>query len=220
MRLISKIFCSWTIGLSLLALPTAAQAEDMVAVVEETSGKAGVQIMDFLEIGQVINLPSTDKLVIGYIHSCVRETILGGTIKIGKAKSEVSGGEVVREGTERANLRMETAAGAQLETAAVVFRKPPKKKVRANDPDMTIFGYGPVVRLWEPTEEIVFQRLDRFKNTIRVKVDARVVDLERQGIRLKAGGLYEVTAKDRSSSIKVSPRAERNAPIIARLILL
>ncbi|MCP5373040.1 MAG: hypothetical protein H6907_15040 [Hyphomicrobiales bacterium] len=209
------------VALSAAPLSAPARAGDLVAVVEEAGDGAGVQIMDFLEVGQRIALPAGGRLVLGYIHSCVRETIQGGQITVGKGESTVDGGQVARESTECANLMMEPASGGdQRETAAVVFRKPPNQKVRADDPDMTIFGYGPVVRLWEPTDELVIQRLDRFKTTIRIPVDARVVDLERQGVNLKAGGLYELTAGGRRLIVKVSPRAERNAPIIARLVLL
>src|SRR6516225_7486870 len=49
-----------------------------VALVEDVSGHpAGAQLMDYVEPGQVIRLDPGDRIVLGYLRSCVRETITG-----------------------------------------------------------------------------------------------------------------------------------------------
>lgn len=50
--------------------------------------------MDYVEPGQVIRLGAADGLVLGYLKSCWRETITGGTVTVGTEQSQVAGGEV------------------------------------------------------------------------------------------------------------------------------
>ena len=52
--------------------------------------------MDYVEPGQVIRLGAADGLVLGYLKSCWRETITGGTVTVGTEQSQVAGGEVAR----------------------------------------------------------------------------------------------------------------------------
>ena len=76
---------------------SAAVAQMPAAVVEEVgSGVAGVTFMDYVEPGQVIRLSGHDRMVLGYLKSCWRETITGGIVTVGAEQSEVAGGEVVR----------------------------------------------------------------------------------------------------------------------------
>ena len=48
-----------------------ASAQSPSAVVEEVgAGVTGVQLMDYVEPGQVIRLGAADRLVLGYLKSC------------------------------------------------------------------------------------------------------------------------------------------------------
>ncbi len=68
-----------------------------VALVEKVSGaSSGVEFMDYVHSGQVILLGSGDTIVLGYLHSCVRETITGGIVTVGSNQSEVQAGTVSR----------------------------------------------------------------------------------------------------------------------------
>src|SRR6201997_1678556 len=79
------------------ALISAASAQSPAAVVEEVQGNVpGVQFMDYVDPGQVIRLGAHDRIVLGYLKSCWRETISGGTVTVGPEQSEVAGGEVAR----------------------------------------------------------------------------------------------------------------------------
>ena len=64
------------VAVSLLtAGPAAAQAP--VALVEDVQGKPdGVDFMDYVTMGQVIKLGPQDTVVLGYLKSCWRETIV------------------------------------------------------------------------------------------------------------------------------------------------
>ena len=68
-----------------------------VALVEKVSGDSnGVEFMDYVHTGQVISLGSGDTIVLGYLYSCVQETITGGVVTVGPNQSEVQAGAVRR----------------------------------------------------------------------------------------------------------------------------
>jgi hypothetical protein len=68
-----------------------------VALVEKVGGdSSAVEFMDYVHTGQVILLGSGDTIVLGYLHSCVRETITGGVVTVGSNQSEVQAGTVFR----------------------------------------------------------------------------------------------------------------------------
>ena len=65
-----------------------ASAQSPAAVVEEIQGSVpGIAFMDYVEPGQIIRLGAHDRIVLGYLKSCWRETISGGTSGLSKAKS-------------------------------------------------------------------------------------------------------------------------------------
>src|SRR5262249_20444381 len=64
-----------------------------VALVEKVSGDSnGVEFMDYVHTGQVISLGSGDTIVLGYLYSCVQETITGGVVTVGPNQREVQAG--------------------------------------------------------------------------------------------------------------------------------
>jgi len=74
---------------------SAALAGEPVAIVERTQAvSADIAAMDTLRTGQVLDLKRDGRLVIGYVNSCIRETIVGGTVRIGKDESRVENGRV------------------------------------------------------------------------------------------------------------------------------
>jgi len=86
-----------------------------VALVEKVSGdSSGVEFMDYVHTGQVILLDSGDTIVLGYLHSCVRETITGGVVTVGSNQSEVQAGTVSRTRVQcdsgRANVTPEQSS--------------------------------------------------------------------------------------------------------------
>ena len=54
------------------------------------------RFVDYVEAGKIIPLNAQDSIVLSYLYSCVRETISGGVITVGKEQSEVRSGKVVR----------------------------------------------------------------------------------------------------------------------------
>ena len=82
----------------LFSLIAVAAEKTPVAVVEDVSaGAADLQFMDLLEQGRVIKLGDGQNITLGYLRSCTREIVTGGTITVGRDASEVAGGAIERE---------------------------------------------------------------------------------------------------------------------------
>ena len=80
-----------------------ASAQSPAAVVEEIQGSVpGIAFMDYVEPGKIIRLGAHDRIVLGYLKSCWRETISGGTVTVGPEQSEVAGGEMARASRAKA----------------------------------------------------------------------------------------------------------------------
>ena len=95
-----------------------------VAIVEEIdSSSARVQFMDFVDQGQVIQLGDKAALILGYLPSCLRETITGGSVTIGPEKSIVSGGKVTREVVECDGGNMQLTMAQTKQSGVMVFRE-------------------------------------------------------------------------------------------------
>ena len=115
----------------MLVSPVAAQTP--AAVVEEVGGSVtGVQFMDYVEPGQVIRLGTHDRIVLGYLKSCWRETITGGTVTVGTEQSEVAGGEVVRAKIACEGGKMTLSAELAGKSGAMVFRQVPRRQSAAH----------------------------------------------------------------------------------------
>jgi hypothetical protein len=87
------------LGGAVAALTTVAAAADpfKVAIVESMTGNiSGVEVMDYLHTGQVIQLRPGQTIVLSYEASCVRDTITGGTVTVGVDRSLVLSGQIRR----------------------------------------------------------------------------------------------------------------------------
>ncbi len=72
-------------------------AVKIVAIVEEIeSVNAKLPYMDGVTPGTVIDLARNERLVLGYLASCIDETITGGSVVVGTTQSVVNGGTVSR----------------------------------------------------------------------------------------------------------------------------
>ena len=100
-----------------------ALAQAPVAVVEEVTGKpSGVEFMDYVLPGKVIKLGPKDSIVLGYMKSCWREMITGGTVLVGAEQSMVHEGEIERVKVDCDKTGQHAADQDTRESAATVFR--------------------------------------------------------------------------------------------------
>jgi hypothetical protein len=102
---------------------SAASAASLVALIEDLSGNpAALEVMDYLETGQVIRLGARETLVLSYLKSCTRETITGGTVTVGTEQSEVVSGRVERTKVRCDRARASASAEYVIQSSGHVFR--------------------------------------------------------------------------------------------------
>ncbi len=212
-------------ALALAGLVWPALAQAPVAVVEDVRGQTvGVEFMDYVAAGKVIKMGPKDVLVLGYLQSCWRETITGGTVTVGASQSSVQGGQVERTRVEcdAARGKLGTREGTQ--SAATVFRSfrrdaPPPR------PPATVYGQSPMLEVGAVRGTLHIERLDEAAPRIELGVAGeallreRFFDLARSGVNLVPGASYAISLGERRVEFKVAPQAAPGAaPLAGRLL--
>ncbi|MDP2007009.1 MAG: hypothetical protein Q8K45_15135 [Rubrivivax sp.] len=215
----------WWAALLLAGLAGAAGAQALVAVVEDLRGRpAGVEFMDYVAAGRVIQLGPKDVLVLGYLKSCWRETITGGTVTVGEVQSSVLRGKVERTQVECDASRAKLGAREATQSAATVFRSFRRDASPAPVPP-TLYGQSPVFEVGAARGTLVIERLDeaapRFELAIggEALLRERFLDLARSGVALVPGGSYTASLGERKLAFKLAPQAAPGAaPLAGRLL--
>jgi hypothetical protein len=213
----------------MVAGSVAAAAPVQVALVENVSGNpAGVEFMDYLETGKIIELGPHDTIVLSYMSSCVQETITGGTVMVGTDQSEVQAGKVARTKVSCDAGKMLIAADQAAQFAGTIFRSAPPAKLSASDssPQFTLYGRSPIVELKAPGT-LLIERIDQASERYVVDVEnehllnGRFYDFAKRGRNLAAGGIYRVNWRGQEIVFKIDPHAKPgNTPIVGRLLRL
>ncbi len=205
-------------------LAASAAAQQPVAIVEDVQGKVdGAEFMDYVAQGKVIKLGPQATIVLGYLKSCWRETITGGTVIVGAEESMVHLGDVQR-------VKVPCDAGAvQLsdreanQGAATTFRAlrsgPAKQLPR-------LYGVSPLVEA-KGGGTLVIERIDTSgeKFTIPLKssqlLHGRFYDFAKAGKSLTPGGTYLATLGSHRFTFTVDAQAMTGpSPIVGRLLRL
>jgi hypothetical protein len=205
-----------------LVVPAAAQAP--VAVVEDVRGKvAGVEFMDYVVPGKVIKLGPKDSIVLGYLKSCWRETITGGTVVVGEEASLVHGGRIERGtvGCDAGRIQLNEREAAQ--SAATVVRGMSTGQAAARPP-LTLYGASPIVQV-RARGALVVERIDqageRQEIALRGKAFVRrqFYDFAKAGTALTPGATYAARVGDKKTVFRIDPQAQPGAtPIVGRLV--
>ena len=211
----------------------AASAQSPVAIVEDVKGQiAGVEVMDYLVPGQTLLLARDETVVIGYLKSCVRETIHGGTVEIGDEQSTVEAGVIERRKVECDAQDMMTTSGQSFDSTGYVLRGGAGGSQRlpgvprAPGPQFTLYGSSPLIEL-NGSGPLVIARLDTNGEYFHFDIDqdkllrGRFLDLAVEGKSLSPGGVYGARWQKRLVVFKVDPTASPGpTPILGRLLRL
>jgi hypothetical protein len=219
-RKMRTIPCLALAGTMALAAPAAAQGP--VAVVEDVTGpSAGVGFMDYVEAGKVIRLAPRDSIVLGYMRSCVRETITGGTLTVGATQSEVQSGQVERTTVAcDAGKMMLTVQQAEQAAGLVLRGNPPIKPVPK--PQFVLYGASPIVEM-RGGGTVIIERLDSAGDRQVVQIaktpQGPIFDFADGGRALAAGGIYRIIVGTRQFVFKVDTGAKAGrTPIVGRML--
>lgn len=216
------------VALASLALPLAALAAPLVAVVESVKGDVeGIAFMDYVAAGQVIRLGPRDTIVLGYLKSCLRETITGGTVIVLDDQSLVQAGEVRRSTVKCDPARASIHPGDSKENAGNVFRSGPRLASAPSDgpPVLVLYGRSPMLEIGAARGTLTIERRDRTEPPITHEVRdgavlrGRFIDLAAARIALAPGGRYRASLGTAGVDFAVDAGAEPGAgPIAGRLL--
>ena len=205
-----------TLG-ALLFLSAGARAQDTaVAILEEINGASGKHgAFDELKVGDRIDLGAGGSAIIGYLDSCVRETIQGGTVTIAAGQSKIDGGKVTRETIACEATQLVLSEEEAGKSATVAFRGPPWE----DDLRQVVPSPSPLVLA--PGKQLAIKRLDGDEPAMNLPLKDGKVDLAAQNVSLTPGGFYELTAGKKQTVIKIDPDAQAGPlPAMSRLVRL
>jgi hypothetical protein len=194
-----------------------------VAVIEDVRGKpAGLQVMDYVEPGEVIQLGSNDSIVLDYLTSCWRETITGGTVTVGTEESDVVNGKIERSRVEcQANNKAQVDPALADRSGGMIFRGNPRLT-----PQVTLYGLSPIIEVTS-RDTLVIERIDRPGKPREISLSGeqlvhnKFLDLAKTGVVLTAGAIYRAKAGTQEIVFKIDPKAKPGqTPIVGRLLRL
>ncbi len=224
MRMFLKSFCaaSCLVG----SMVATAAGKELVAVVESVHGKVeGVEFMDYVAAGQVIKLGPKDSVVLGYLKSCLRETITGGTVIVLETESLVQLGEVKRDKVKCDQNRTQIQPRETKENAGNVFRSGPREETATTPRRLTLFGRSPIVEIEGIRGTLILERRDKSEQRIELAIKddtlvrGRFLDLAKSGVALVPGGSYTATLGSSTVEFEVDADARPGAtPVIGRLL--
>lgn len=189
-----------------------------VAVVEDIAGPpAGVQPFEFLDEGHVIRLQATNTLVVSYLGSCQRESIVGGTVTVGQDQSAVEGGQVGREQVDCHGGRMRLTAAQAQRSGGIPVRRV------GSDVAYESFGQSPIILMGAPGR-LVIERVGTVGTVADINVQGRdlnrgAYDLLRAGIILQRDVVYRAKVGRREVVFRINAQARPGrVPVVSRLI--
>jgi hypothetical protein len=173
-----------------------AAAAELVAMVEAVEGGTpGVEELEPLELGREVALRRGDRIVLGYLDSCARETLEGpGVVRIGASRSEIEGASLVDRRTvdcrgtagsglgsgNSAALRLRSLKPAGQDGAAAAPSGADAARAMRAMRDRQTLGTAthrqPVLLLVDPASQVVLQPLEEQGESRRLRVRDHLVD--------------------------------------------
>ena len=184
--------------------------------------------MDYVEVGKIIPLNAQDFVVLSYLYSCVRETITGGVITVGKEQSDVRSGKVVRTLTHCDAVSCRFLPNWQVKALERSRRNAKSKQADPTSspvPQFVLYGLSPVIDLKGGGGTVEIARVDQGSERYVLAVGdpklqrSAFYDLADVGLTLTAGAIYRATIGSQSVTFGVDPSAKPGkTPIIGRLL--
>ena len=203
------------------------------ALVEKADAAVAVERFDYLYAGQQVDLAPGRRMVLSYLRSCWRESILGGKVTVGREESKVAGGKVerVRLKCSAGALRLRAEEGQH--AAVMVFRAPAEAeghRTRALGRKIIVrrvlFDTSPIIEL-PGGGRVRIERVDRPGERLVIDVPhgrsyaTSRYDMAAAHQSLAAGGIYRAKTFAHSVLFGVHATAAPGAaPAIGRLLRL
>ncbi len=197
-----------------------AQLSQPSAIVEDirTTGTAVLEVFDYLSAGQVLQLGVTDTLVLGYLKSCTRETIIGGRVTVGTLQSTVEGGVVTREVVECNGGHTKMSVAEAGKSGVSVARAGDEGEWGTEANPIRVYSQTPAFTFSNRVKRLFIQRLHQNASGNTFLVSSAVLDLAQLDHALARGGIYEATANGVSRVFKVDAYASPGGALVGRLV--
>jgi hypothetical protein len=198
---------------TVIAIPASAQVNSPVAIVEDASDNAPIDDFDYLLKGDKFVLSDGATVVIGYMSSCRRETVKGGTVTIGEEASLVEGGIIDFEVVDCDGGEVDLSTREAAASGVVVFRG-------SEEPEVTLYSATPAFTFLDTStaSELEIVRIDRPGDILRVPVRARSLDFRSTGDTLAPGGHYEARFGENVRRFDIVVYAGLGGPLVGRLV--
>jgi hypothetical protein len=205
--------CVLLITYAVIALPASAQMNSPVAIVEDASDNAPIDVFNYLLKGDKFVLSDGATVVIGYMSSCRRESVKGGTVTVGEEASSVEGGIVDFEIVDCDGGQIDLSNREAAASGVVVFRG-------TEEPEVTLYSATPAFTFLDTStaSELEIVRIDRPGDVLRVPVQTRSLDLLSTGDFLAPGGLYEARYGENVRRFDIVVYAGLGGPLVGRLV--
>ena len=213
--------------LATMLIAHATRAAEPVAMVEDVTGtSANVSPLDYLPAGKSIKLAASDTLVLDYLYSCIRETIVGSSVIVGTEQSAVHGGTVTRETVSCDGGQLALSSDQSQKSETIVFRKSSTTDAKLPAAQHTLYGLSPLFRLPGPGK-LTVERLDKPGEKIVLAIASgdlarkHFYDFAGHGQVLIGGGLYRASFGVVSVVFRLADTAVAGAaPPMTRLLQL
>jgi hypothetical protein len=200
------------------ALFPAVASAQAVAILEEIAGASGKhEAFDELKAGERLELGANGRAIIGYLSSCTRETIEGGTVVVGNDQSQIEVGKVARETIPCEATQLVLSEAEAGKSATVSMRPMPwDRELRQIVPSLS-----PLVWV-EAKGQLTIKRLDTEEQLmLSLPIEGGKVDLAVHQVELVPNGFYELQAGKKRMVIKIHSNAQAGAmPAMSRLVRL
>lgn len=212
-------WAAWGVCLAHGIAAAQAVTSEPTAIVEDVSASHGdVQDLDYLEAGRTLRLSADETIVLGYLASCVRETIQGGKVTIGARQSTVAGGSVMREKVECDGGYTELSSAEASQSGVITFRQGPTGGHGSRSNPVRVYSVAPIFHVSDQASELLIRRLDQWEQDRRLAVAEGWLDLYETTERLAPGGLYSAQAGTQTVVFKVAREAAADGPVVGRLV--
>lgn len=208
-----------------------APAQSVVAIVEDIQGgPRGIEFMDYVETGKQIQLAPDGRLVLSYLKSCFRETIVGGKVTVGTGWSQVTGGQVDRTQVSCDGGKMQLSYEVASKSGASVFRELHRSEQPTSSPlarpQFILHGASPVIEV-KRGSKVVIERLDKTGERFEIPGAGRPLhhgrfyDFAEDDKQLAATGVYKATIGSKQVTFRVDANAKPGkTPLAGRLLRL
>lgn len=192
--------------------------EPTALVTEVTDVEPSPGLFSFARVGDKFTLGQGGRLTLGYLASCIEETVIGGNLTIGESQSIVRGGHVDRRKVECDSNGLVLTETQLAEGGVTVFRE--GQPAGSLEVDLTIHGTKPLVTLPPGAKQLLWRRLDQPGPMKSAQSKNGVVDFAERDDELVRGGLYSFDTVDGNRVIVRVHRtsAGHGVPTLSRLV--